>query len=559
MGGMGLRGLAWVVALAAGTTALAGASAGVARASDPTAVQRPGTNEREREVAQAATRHPRERDELRALYPADGSAVDVWTTDDGRPTAIAREAVALIGDAAADGLRAADYAAAELAQAIAALTLAPDVDVETRARFDVALSLNLMRYWRDLHLGRVEPRAAGFLMRAPIDDHDFAAQLRAVAVSGDVRAATEALRPPLPLYGALRRVLPEYRRLAATPAPAIVAPPASIKPGGTFAGLPDVRRHLQTLGDLPPDAQPPADPVAYDGEIVTAVTRFQRRHGLEPDGVLGRGTLAALATPLADRVRQIEVALERLRWLPHLAPDGFLAVNIPMFRLWGWGEMPPDGQPAFDMRVVVGRARHTETPVLVEEMRHLIFRPYWNVPRSILRGEILPALARDAAYLEQNDMEVVAGDSDRSPVVPMGPEAVAGLREGRYRVRQRPGAGNALGLVKFVFPNDESIFMHDTPARALFARARRDFSHGCIRLERPVDLAAWVLRDQPEWTRERILAAMNGNVTVQVPLTRPLPVILFYLTAAVMPDDGTIHFAEDIYGHDARLARLLGY
>ena len=547
------------MALAAGVVTV-GAAARLAPAAEPTSVRQPDALARALDAARGAARSPREQDALRSLYPGDGPAPGLWSADDGRPTPVARQAVALLGDAAADGLRGADYAASDLSQTTAALTLAPTVDAEVRARFDVTLSLQLLRYWRDLHLGRVEPRAAGFLIRAPADDHDFAALLREAVAAGDVRVATERLRPQLPLYEALRRVLPAYRRLAAeVVAPAIDAPPASIKPGGTFGGLPAIRHHLQALGDLPADAPAPADPVAYDGEIVAAVTRFQRRHGLEPDGVLGRGTLAALTTPLGQRVRQIEMALERLRWLPHLAPEGFLAVNIPMFRLWGWGVMPPDGQPAFDMKVVVGRARHTETPVLIEEMRHLIFRPTWNVPRSILLDEVLPALARDPAYLEKNDMEVVAGDSDRSPVVAMGPEALAGLREGRYRVRQRPGAGNALGLVKFVFPNDESIFMHDTPAKALFARARRDFSHGCIRVEHPVDLAAWVLRDQPAWTRERILAAMHGDATVQVPLTRPLPVILFYLTAAVMPDDGALHFAEDIYAHDARLARLLGF
>jgi murein L,D-transpeptidase YcbB/YkuD len=249
--------------------------------------------------------------------------------------------------------------------------------------------------------------------------------------------------------------------------------------------------------------------------------------------------------------------MERLRWLPHLSPQGFLAVNIPMFRLWGWGVVPPDGAPAFDMNVIVGRALDTETPVLIEEMRFVTFRPYWNVPPSITRAEILPALARDPAYLDRQDMEIVAGQSDEATPVPVTPENLDRLRRGELRVRQRPGPKNSVGLVKFSFPNDDNIYMHGTPATYLFGRPRRDFSHGCVRVEDPVALALWVLRDQPEWTRDRILAAMNGPRPLRVNLTRPVQVILFYLTAVVMPEDGLVHFAEDIYGLDARLEQAL--
>jgi murein L,D-transpeptidase YcbB/YkuD len=206
----------------------------------------------------------------------------------------------------------------------------------------------------------------------------------------------------------------------------------------------------------------------------------------------------------------------------------------------------------------VGRALRTQTPVFVEEMRHVVFRPYWNVPPSILRNEILPVLARDAGYLKRQNMEIVSGAGDDADVLAVTPENIARLRQGTARLRQRPGPDNALGLVKFVFPNDENVYMHGTPAQQLFARSRRDFSHGCVRLEDPVALAQWVLSDQPEWTRERILAAMAGPAPRQVNLSRPLRVILFYTTAAVMPDDGTVRFAEDIYGHDAKLARALG-
>jgi murein L,D-transpeptidase YcbB/YkuD len=243
--------------------------------------------------------------------------------------------------------------------------------------------------------------------------------------------------------------------------------------------------------------------------------------------------------PVAWRVRQIELALERLRWLPHLGDERFVAVNIPMFRLWAFDALRPDGMASFQTRVIVGRALNTRTPVFTEEMQEVIFRPYWNVPTSIIRNEILPALARRPDYLRAHNMEVIS-----APGAPL-------------RVRQRPGPSNALGLVKFVFPNDDNVYMHATPAPALFGRPRRDFSHGCVRVEDPVGLAEWALADRPEWTRERILAAMNGQASIRVELPQPIRVILFYLTAVVTPEDGAIHFAEDIYGHDARLHHAL--
>ena len=227
-----------------------------------------------------------------------------------------------------------------------------------------------------------------------------------------------------------------------------------------------------------------------------------------------------------------------------------------MFRLWAWDPAAP-ADASISMGVVVGRALNTQTPVLSEEMRYLIFRPYWNLPRSIVRNEVLPALARDPSYLQRNDMEIVRGAGDDAQAVAASNENLAALREGGLRLRQRPGPKNSLGLVKFIFPNDADVYLHDTPATQLFGRARRDFSHGCVRVEDPVALAQWVLKDEPGWTRERIKAAMAGTSPLRVDLTRALPVILFYMTAMVMPADQAPHFADDIYGHDTRLARAL--
>jgi murein L,D-transpeptidase YcbB/YkuD len=209
--------------------------------------------------------------------------------------------------------------------------------------------------------------------------------------------------------------------------------------------------------------------------------------------------------------------------------------------------------------VIVGRALNRQTPVFVDEMRYLIFRPYWNVPRSIAVGEILPALRRDPGYLRRQDMEIVSGHGDDARPVALSAASLTAVRQGVLRIRQRPGPKNALGLVKFVFPNDNNVYLHDTPSPQLFRRSRRDFSHGCVRVENAVALAEWALQGQDEWTRDTILAAMNASESRRVDLERPIQIILFYVTVIVTPEDGAVRFAEDIYGHDARLGRALGF
>lgn len=402
--------------------------------------------------------------------------------------ALQREARAILDGAASEGLDPADYREGPVEAAFA-------------------------RYLHDLHLGRVRARDLGFGVTVPVQDGALVAQaLQDGIAAGRLASAVERLTPALAQYRQLREMLARYRRLASGPAPVTL------------------QAQLVAFGDLAADADVNDD----------AVKRFQARHGLEADGVIGRATTAALAVPPARRVRQIELAMERLRWLPQRSGRPLIAINIPMFRLWAWDADAAEASPALAMNVIVGRAMRTQTPVFADEMTHLIFRPYWNVPRSILQNEVLPAIERDPGYLARHDMEMVPGADGGAP-----------------RVRQRPGAKNSLGLVKFIFPNDADVYLHGTPARELFARSRRDFSHGCVRVADPPALAQWLLKDQPAWTREAIEAAMNGTRTQQVNLSAPVPVLLYYLTALVSPDDGLLHFADDLYGHDAALERRL--
>ena len=507
-----------------------------------------------------------ERQQLSALYSPDACG-PLWVDPSGRASPDATSALALLAGAASEGLDPADYGGVFLRRWAKTLDATRSRTAADIAVFDLGMSAATLRYLRQLHEGRVNPRAIGFHMSSPADDdHDFPSILRAALASHRVAETAAELTPPLVLYRGLRDALARYRPLADDWT--LVSPPAPgkpVKPGDPDPGAADLRRLLAALGDLPRDlppdapAPPPAAerPAIYEGDLVDGVKRFQARHGLEPDGVLGEETFAALHVSLPWRVRQIELALERLRWLPHLNPERFVAVNIPMYRLWAWTGIPPSGAPKLGMKVIVGRAFDRETPVFVDEMQYVVFRPYWNVPPSIARGEVLPAIARRPGYLQRQDMEIVAGPGDDARPVPVTAANLALLRQGKLRVRQRPGPKNALGLVKFVFPNDENVYLHDTPAPQLFGRTRRDFSHGCVRVEDPAALAEWALAGEGDWTRARIEAAMNGDRSQRVTLSRPIQVILFYVTAVVMPDDGSVHFADDVYGHDRRLHAAL--
>ncbi len=497
-----------------------------------------------------------ERADLQELYQP-GNDAPLWLDAAGRPTRNGRDALNVLGHAADDGLDPAEYSRDLLDRLIPRVEAASPAPSDL-AGFDVAVSAGMLRYLHHVHMGRVDPRAIGFRLETPRDQHDFPALLRSAIADQRVTAAATDLRPALAQYGLLRDMLVHYRSLSSDPA--LVAPPpfaVAIHPGQPYKAIGDLHHQLAALGDLPPGTSAPPASGSYEGALVHAIERFQIRHGLEPDGVLGKSTIAALRVPLTWRARQIELALERLRWLPHVGDERLIALNIPMFRLWAWDMIRPSGAPLFGMDVIVGRALNTQTPVFAEEMREVIFRPYWNVPRSILRHEVLPNIERDPDYLRREDMEIVRGAGDNARRVEPTAAALVGLRQGALRVRQRPGPKNALGLIKFVFPNQEDVYMHGTPVQALFAKSRRDFSHGCVRVADPAALAEWVLQDRPEWTRERILAATMGAQTIHLTLPRPIQVILFYTTAAVMPEDGTIRFAEDIYRHDARLDRAL--
>jgi murein L,D-transpeptidase YcbB/YkuD len=314
-------------------------------------------------------------------------------------------------------------------------------------------------------------------------------------------------------------------------------------------------------GDPPPGDPAPGEPSApaqtLTPRLVDAIKHFQYRHGEKPDGILGAATLAELTKPLSLRARQIELTMERWRWLPSELVTAPIIVNIPQFRLFAFESTADSEAHIRQMDVIVGKAfEATQTPVFTADMSYLIFRPYWEVPYSIALKEIVPAARRDPSYIDKHQMEIVRGGGDAATVMPNSAENVELVAKGALRVRQKPGPNNSLGLVKFMLPNPYNVYLHSTPARGLFAESRRDFSHGCVRVSDPAGLAEYVLRDSPEWTREKIQAAMSGTSTLTVTLKNRIRVFFVYGTALVT-ESGNALFFDDIYGHDQRLEAAL--
>jgi murein L,D-transpeptidase YcbB/YkuD len=475
-----------------------------------------------------------------------------------RPTPQASIVLQAMRQAETYGLRPGDYELSMPATAVAAV-LRSDADIRARRRFDAALSKAAARFVSDLHGGRIDPAKADFRLPRAMTHFHVARALRDLASSRDVAATLEALEPAMVPYKRLKKDLAKYRALAADPTLTQLPPlPArSIKPGDTYIGVPRLRRLLQALADLSPDtASQREGTTVFDPTLVEAIKKFQRRHGLVIDGMIGPRTFAALTTPLSQRVLQIELSLERWRWLTSIERPG-IVVNIPQFMLFALPRAEEASAPVLEMPVIVGQTlTHTRTPVFVSSITQVIFQPYWDVPRGILLREILPRLREDLSFLEQNHMEIVDGRGDRAPVVAPTPEVLEALAAGRLRLRQRPGPDNALGPIKFVMSNPYNIYLHASPEQALFDRTRRTFSHGCIRVSEPAALAEYVLRNAPEdWNRQTIEAALCGTTALRVTLDKPVSVVVFY-TTAVATREG-IFFFEDVYGHDRKLRKLL--
>jgi murein L,D-transpeptidase YcbB/YkuD len=500
---------------------------------------------------------PEFRSELGRLYQR-AAWQPLWLRG-ARPTVAATRLIARLASADSLGLEPADYDPKWLDREARELleerrTPSPD----ELARFDLGLSVAAVRFVSALHRGRVSPRvvhAELFIPRSFLAVEMVVDSLRDAGQQGPL---LERVQPRLHHYQLLKNGLARFRILARdtslVPLPAL---PRLVKPGMRLQAASRLRHLLEATGDLRRTALPnAAADTLYAADLVAGVRQFQIRQGFEPDGVIGPATAARLNRPFEQRVRQIELGLERFRWLPVSFSVPPIIVNIPAFRLYAFRGSSDREDEVLAMDVVVGGAFHKNTPVFAADMKYLIFRPYWEVPASIMRNELGPKALRDPEFLQREGMVLVSGEAEHAPVLPA---TYANMeRIGRdLRVRQLPGPQNALGLVKFLLPNANNVYLHDTPSKGLFAKTRRDLSHGCIRLSDPVALAVHVLRDQPEWTVERIRAAMEaGDDNTRVNLSHPVPVCIVYATALAR-ENGEVYFYPDIYGLDAELDRLL--
>ena len=490
---------------------------------------------------------------------AAATAAEHFGWFDDRTGASVQQAVELLTSADTHGLDPKDYGAEALSHEVQRATW-EGLDAAAIARLEQSLTAAMERYLADVHSGRIAAQQLPHGYAAPKKSaFEAGTYLREALVRGRLREAANEATPRLSQYEQLRTALARYRALIDDPAwktplpplaPGPPGQPPKLEPGQAYVGLAQLRERLVALGDLPPTA---AVTATYDGALVDAVRSFQRRHGLNADGIVGKATLTQLQIPPALRVRQIVLSLERLRWTPLLQGPRMIVINIPEFVLRAYEVQGNRIVIREAMKIIVGKSLDTRTPLFEEEMRYIEFSPFWNVPPSIARGELVPRLRRDPAYFDREGFEFVTA---RGQVVDtLTPALLDAAQTGNIRIRQRPGPRNALGDIKFVFPNRDNIYLHHTPSVGLFERDRRDFSHGCIRVEQPVALAMFVLRGMPDWTEDRVREAMNAGTASTLRLAEPVPVLIAYGTAIVK--DGRIHFFDDIYGHDRALDAAL--
>lgn len=458
--------------------------------------------------------------DVRAFYTQREHA-PAWV-DHRRPVENAKEALTLLQTAKQHGFDPEDYAAGELlemSQAVEKIEKGTPQRLERVAEIDVRLTAAMLAFGRDVAIGR---RPAGPHFKNRREQPDLVAAL--ITDVDHPGAFIEAVRPPHHEYAALQKALDDLI--------------GQREKGGWVKVLSAkdteaVKRRLDAAGYLKGD------------DLTAAIKSFQQLHALPDSGVVDAPTLAAMNVPLDDRIEQVALNMQRWRWMPDELGERHFFVNIPHFHLIA----REAGKPVMDIRVVVGKPGNN-TPIFSKEMETVVFSPYWNIPDTIAQDETAPAVARDPSYLSRQGIEILRTGGASPQVVNASDvdwndrEALKGLA-----FRQRPGAANALGHVKFLFPNEHNVYLHDTPADSLFVKPGRAFSHGCVRVEEPEALAKYVLKGYSEWHEDAIFSAMRSGVEKHVRLKEKIPVHIAYFTAWV-DENGGLHFQPDIYGYD---------
>ena len=479
----------------------------------------------------------------------------LWTLDNGL-TSQADQLIRAIEEAELDGLISEDYHLYQLKSLVLdfkqTLLQKQSFDPEKQADLDLLLTDAFLLFSSHLLSGRVIPNAVDstWLFFNPVSD--IALILNSDAYSSRIESFFDGLRPAHAAYYRLRNALQHYIGIQKKGGWPSVPSGPSVKISDTHDRVDKIRKRLLVTADIDPPARN-VKHAEFDESLMKGVQRFQNRHGIEPDGVVGLSTLAAMNVPVEDRIRQIELNLERWRWIPRDLGSRYLLVNIADYSL----AVVENQMTVLEMRVVVGKA-YRRTPVFSEKMKYLVLNPFWNIPVKIAVEDKLPIIRKNPLYLTQQHIKVFENWSGDAPEI--NPVIIDWYRVNSsnfpYRLRQDPGPSNALGRIKFMFPNKFSVYLHDTPQRSLFKRASRDFSSGCIRIEKPVELAKYLLQNDPQWPNQKITETIESGVTTVVRIKDPIPVHLLYWTAWVT-ETGTVHFGNDIYNRDPPLSRAL--
>jgi murein L,D-transpeptidase YcbB/YkuD len=478
----------------------------------------------------------------------------VWIDDNGNPRQ-ADELVEAVKAGYYEGLNPEDYGLTQMEAVLARVKSAGNkADTADLAELDVLFSNSFLTYANDIYYGQVTPEQLDMELIFGERRIDLGDLMAKAASDGNVKETLNGLFPKYPVYGKLRTALERYRQLEASGGWQPIPPGPKLQKGARGPRVTALKQRLAVTGEL--DGADLSNDV-FDQALDQAVRKYQERNGLYVDGVVGDSTFESLNVPASVRVNQIELTMERWRLLPQNLGTKFILVNIANFHLYG----VENNSDFLDMRIVVGKPEWN-TPIFSEEMTHIELNPYWNIPTSIFKDDIAPNIKADPDYLKRKNIQAVGlkysepEGADEEAIALAREEYVAKVLSGNYRLRQNPGPANPLGRIKFLFPNRHAVYLHDTPNRGYFKRAQRNFSHGCIRVERPYELAEFVLAPDAHWNHDTIEKAINSGKTRTLHLQTPLPVYILYFTAWA-DDDGTVNFHKDIYGLDQVLQNAL--